>query len=580
MTGFIHLPILPVVLPLLSGIVLLALRNRSLSLQRGVSLLATLALIPLALTLLQTASDGTHLVYALGNWVAPYGIVLVVDRLAAWMLLTTALLAVFALLYAIRTPSPQPSPQMGEHPEGHKGANAKPQTAYDTEGRHFHVLFQLQLFGLNGAFLTGDLFNLFVFFEILLLASYGLLLHGGGRNRVKAGLHYVVINLVGSTLFLFAVGTLYGVTGTLNMADLAVRLAATPPDNLALVQSAGLLLFAVFALKAALLPLYLWLPAAYAHTSAPVAALFAIMTKVGAYSILRVYSLMFGDAAGPVANLLDAWLAPLALATLVLGTLGVLASTSLKQQAAYLVVASVGTLLLAFGLGTIDSVAAGLYYLPHTTFGAAALFLLADTISRARGPLADLFESGPAMPGARVLGGLFFVVAMATTGLPPLAGFLGKFMLLKAAIASPLMVWVWSVVLATGLVSMIALARSGSLLFYRTHSVTSTHAGISPHTEHEPDSQMPPTSATLAPVAGLLLLIIGLTVWAGPISSYATATAAQLHAPQHYIEAVLGVAPRPPEGRAPARGTPAGSPLLGSDPSAVSGGIPLTGTEP
>ncbi len=237
---------------------------------------------------------------------APYGIVLVVDRLAAWMLLTTSLLAVFALLYAVR--------------------------GIDTEGRHFHVLFQLQLFGLNGAFLTGDLFNLFVFFEILLLASYGLLLHGGGRNRVKAGLHYVVINLVGSTLFLFAVGTLYGVTGTLNMADLAVKLAQTPPENLALVQSAGLLLFAVFALKAALLPLYLWLPAAYAHTSAPVAALFAIMTKVGAYSILRVYSLMFGDAAGPVANLLDAWLAPLALVTLVLGMLGVLASTSLGSR--------------------------------------------------------------------------------------------------------------------------------------------------------------------------------------------------------------------------------------------------------
>ena len=302
MNGLMHLPILPVVLPLIAGIVLLALRNAPLRLQRGVSLVAVLALIPLAIAMIQAAADGTHLVYALGNWVAPYGIVLVVDRLAAWMLLTTALLAVFALLYAIQ--------------------------GSDQNGRHFHVLFQLQLFGLNGAFLTGDLFNLFVFFEILLLASYGLLLHGGGRQRVKAGLHYVVINLVGSTLFLFAVGTLYGVAGTLNMADLAVKLAATPAEHAALVQSAALLLFGVFALKAALLPLYLWLPAAYAHTSAPVAALFAIMTKVGAYSILRVYSLMAGDT-GPLANLLDAWLAPLALATLTLGMLGAVASTTL-----------------------------------------------------------------------------------------------------------------------------------------------------------------------------------------------------------------------------------------------------------
>jgi len=501
-----HLPILPVVLPLLAGIVLLVLRNRSLAVQRGVSLVAALALIPLAIALVQTAADGTQLVYQLGNWAAPYGIVLVVDRLAAWLLLTTALLAVFALLYAIR--------------------------GSDTQGRHFHVLFQLQLFGLNGAFLTGDLFNLFVFFEILLLASYGLLLHGGGRQRVKAGLHFVVINLVGSTLFLFAVGTLYGVTGTLNMADLAVKLAATPPDNLALVQSAGLLLFAVFALKAALLPLYLWLPAAYAHTSAPVAALFAIMTKVGAYSILRVYTLMFGDDAGPVANLLDPWLAPLALATLTLGMLGVVASTTLRQQAAYLVVASIGSLLLAFGLGSPDAIAAGLYYLPHSTFAAAALFLLADSISRARGEFADRFESGPEMPGARVLGGLFFVAAVAIAGLPPLSGFLGKFMLLKAALDSPLMPWVWSIVLVTGLLSMIALARSGSLLFYRTHS------------PHDAASLTPPSMAALAPVGGLLLLVAGLVIWAGPLSDYAHATATQLLQPQQYIEAVLGgVAP-------------------------------------
>ena len=505
MTGFAHLPILPVVWPLFAGILLLALRNRSLAVQRGVSLVAILALIPMALALVGTAADGSHLVYKLGNWMAPYGIVLVADRLAAWMLLTTALLAVFALLAAIR--------------------------GSDTEGRHFHVLFQLQLFGLNGAFLTGDLFNLFVFFEILLLASYGLLLHGGGRLRVKAGLHYVVINLVGSTLFLFAVGTLYGVVGTLNMADLAVKLAHTPVENLALVQGAALLLFGVFALKAALLPLHLWLPAAYAQTSAPVAALFAIMTKVGAYSILRVYSLMAGGDAGPMANLLDAWLAPLALATLVLGMLGAIASTALRQQAAYLVVASIGTLLIAFGLGSADAIAAGLYYLPHTTFATAALLLLADSISRARGELADRFESGPAMPGERVLGGLFFVVAVAIAGLPPLSGFLGKFMLLKAALDSPLMPWVWSIVLLTGLAGVIALARSGSLLFYRTHS------------SHDPASQTAPTAAALAPVAGLLLLVVGLVIWAGPVSDYASATASQLLKPQQYIEAVLGAAP-------------------------------------
>jgi len=165
-----HLPILPVLLPLLAGIVLLALRNAPSGLQRGLALAATLALIPLAGALLAAAGSDGPLVYRLGDWEAPFGIVLVADRLAAWMLMVTALVAAFALLHAFR--------------------------GTDTAGRHFHVLYQLQLFGLNGAFLTGDLFNLFVFFEILLLASYGLLLHGGGRLRVKAGLHFVVINLV------------------------------------------------------------------------------------------------------------------------------------------------------------------------------------------------------------------------------------------------------------------------------------------------------------------------------------------------------------------------------------------------
>ena len=176
------LVIAPVLLPLLAGILLLLLPQSRLSLHRTLSVVAVAAQIGLTLALMATVSDGRILIYALGNWPAPFGIVLVADRLAAWMLVITALLALFALLYALR----------GD----------------DRTGRYFHVLFQLQLLGLNGAFLTGDLFNLFVFFEILLLASYGLLLHGGGRRRTRAGLHFVVVNLAGSTLFLFAVGTL------------------------------------------------------------------------------------------------------------------------------------------------------------------------------------------------------------------------------------------------------------------------------------------------------------------------------------------------------------------------------------
>ena len=514
-----HLVIAPVLLPLLAGILLLLLRQRSLPLQRVLSVAAVAAQIGLAVGLMVAVSGGDILVYALGNWPAPFGIVLVADRLAAWMLLITALLSLFTLLYAMR--------------------------GSDRAGAHFHVLFQLLLFGLNGAFLTGDLFNLFVFFEILLLASYGLLLHGGGRRRTRAGLHFVVINLAGSTLFLFAVGTLYGVLGTLNMADLAVKVAATPPENVPLVRAAGLLLFGVFALKAALLPLYLWLPAAYTHTSAPVAALFAIMTKVGAYSILRVYTLIFGDQAGasqgwlsvaggttpgatPIANLIEPWLLPLALVTLAVGMLGAVASTHLRQQVAYLVVASIGSLLTAFGLNTGAGIAAGLYYLPYTTFVLAAFFLLADAIANRRGPLGDRLDPGPVIAGQRRLGALFFVTAVLAAGLPPLSGFLGKFLILRAALEHPALPWVMGVVLVTALLGVIALARSGSLLFYRAQPTETAVPAAAPG------------AGELAPIMGLLALCLALTIWAGPATDFARATAEQLLQPYTYVHAVLG----------------------------------------
>jgi multicomponent K+:H+ antiporter subunit D len=501
---YTHLPILPVLLPLATGIVLLLLQSKPIALQRSINLIATLALVGLSLMALDHAASGAPQVYLLGNWSAPFGIVLVLDMLAAWMLVATALLALFALGYAC--------------------------LGTDQQGRSFHVLFQLQLFGLNGAFLTGDLFNLFVFFEILLLASYGLLLHGGGRDRVRGGLHFVVINLVGSTLFLFAVGTLYGVLGTLNMADLALKISHTPSENLVLVQSASLLLLIVFALKAALLPLYLWLPAAYGTTSAPVAALFAIMTKVGLYSILRVFGLFTHDENSPLHGWLFDALIPVSLATLLLATLGALASTRLRQQIAYLVIASAGMLLLSFSLDSIHARAAGLYYLWQSSFATAAAFLLADLIRNARGDHADRFEPGPILQRGVLLGSLFFVVAIALVGLPPLAGFLAKFMLLQAATEHNQVVWIWSTVLLSGTITLIALARSGSLLFYRAEGPVRGECTVA-------------KSSHLTPIFGLLALIILMVVAANPLSDYALATARQLDDPTQYQNAVLGQQP-------------------------------------
>ncbi|MEH6567046.1 MAG: monovalent cation/H+ antiporter subunit D [Halopseudomonas sp.] len=496
-----HLPILPIFLPMVVGAVLLLLRG-SLDFKRGISLLATFAQLPLAAILLLRASEET-LIYTLGDWLPPFGIVLVVDRLSALMLLITAVLAFGAMLYALR----------GD----------------DAAGRNFHPLFQFQLMGITGAFLTGDLFNLFVFFEILLIASYALLLHGAGSARVRAGLHYVLLNLTGSALFLIAVGTLYGVLGTLNMADMAVRVSQLSAADQPLVGAAGMLLLVVFGLKTAVFPLYFWLPRAYSAASAPVAALFAIMTKVGLYSILRVYTLIFGEQAQDLAHMVNDWLWPLALLTLVLGAVGALAAATLTGLIAYLVVLSVGTMLAGLALGTPEALRATLFYLMHSTWITGAFFLLAGVLQRVRGPrFAARLVAGPAVPHPMLLGGIFFLSAMSIVGMPPLSGFIGKLLLLSAAGSGSMAGWLYPVVLGSGLLSLIALSRAGTTLFWRQAEVTA--AGE------------PLDGVRLAAVVILLLASPLLVLFAEPVLAYLDATADQLLQPQSYIDAVLGAA--------------------------------------
>jgi multicomponent K+:H+ antiporter subunit D len=254
------------------------------------------------------------------------------------------------------------------------------------------------------------------------------------------------------------------------------------------------------------------------------AAMFAIMTKVGAYAILRVYSLVFGTDSGPAAGLLDPWLLPLALLTVVAGTIGLLASRRLAQQAAYLVVVSAGTLLTALGVGGSAAIAAGLYYLAHTTFAAAALFLLTDIIGRARGGLRDHLVPGPALPQAQILGGLYLLIAVAVAGLPPLSGFLGKFLILKSAVGTPWTNWVFGVLLGTSLLVLMALARSGSRLFFEVDD-TATAAG-----------------SRVGDFVGPGLLVasgIAMVVFAEPVYEFGHAAAMQLLQRGDYLAAVL-----------------------------------------
>ncbi|SDC38323.1 monovalent cation/H+ antiporter subunit D [Ruegeria marina] len=508
-----HWIIAPIVLPaLLAPFIIMVLRYH-LELQRIFSVAGTVGLVGIALILTAQAAGGEIQVYELGNWPAPFGIVLVLDRLAALMVLLTSLLALAVVLYVLGS-------------------------GWDKRGRHFHPLFQFQLMGVCGAFLTGDAFNLFVFFEVLLIASYGLMIHGGGPVRFKAGVQYVTYNLLGSTLFLFALGTLYAVTGTLNMADLAARVAELPAEDTALLRVGAVLLLLVFCIKAAVLPLHFWLPASYANAPLPVAALFAIMTKVGAYSIIRMYTLAFGPDVAITRGLAGDWLLPAALVTLAIGAVGILGSRHIARMVAFSAIASMGTLLIAVSLFTPQATAAALYYAVHSTLAAGLMFLIADLVmERQGGRIAGMTP----MPQSGLIATLYFIGAIALAGMPPLSGFVGKLLVMDAARDAGDFAAIWAVILVSSLVTIIGLARAGSLIFWQSHDArhnTEPDPENVDKVEHQPSPEPMPGLAFCA-VFGLVAGLVGLTLFAGPLMEYTASMAEQLYAPQHYIDAVL-----------------------------------------
>jgi multicomponent K+:H+ antiporter subunit D len=361
----------------------------------------------------------------------------------------------------------------------------------------------------------------------LLIASYGLMLHGQGPARLKAGVQYVVVNLVGSSVFLIALGLLYALTGTLNMADMGVRIAAVPPEDQGLLRVAALLLVSVFALKAAVAPLHLWLARTYAVSTPAVAALFAIMTKVGVYSLIRVVPQVFGEGAGAAAWVPAPYLLPAAMVSAVIGFAGVFVARSMSEQAAYAVIGSTGTLLIAVAGWTTESLGAALYYLTHSTLAAAALFLVADAVARRRGGSGDTAAPGPDFADRSGVGLLFMLAAIAATGLPPLSGFIGKLLILKSLAALPDWGWAWGVILTTTFIGVIGFARVGSAVFWKRVETASPPP--------------PPISrADLAAAVIALALLAALSAGAGWASAYANAAAAQVLDPAIAARAVLG----------------------------------------
>lgn len=514
MTWSAHLPIAPILLPLVAGAVLLLLDESRRRLKAGLAVASMVALVALSFALLRRADGPVALVYALGAWPAPFGIVLVADRLAAAMVMVSSLLGLAATVYST--------------------------ARWDRGGARLHALVQFLLTGLNGAFLTGDLFNLFVFFELLLAASYGLALHGSGAARVRASLHYIVVNLAASLLFLVGVSLIYGVTGTLNMAQLAERIPQVVAGDRPLVEAGAAVLCVAFLVKAGMWPLGFWLPTTYATASAPAAALFAVLSKVGIYAVLRMWLLFFGGEVG--GNLLF-WGG---IATLGFGVVAMLASQDLARMGGASLLVSSGTALAALGHGHESATAAALFYLVGSTLGVAAYFLLVELVQRMRAPGADMLavtaeafgmpapdlepedDSAQGIPAAlSIMAFCFAACALLVAGLPPLPGFLAKFAIFRAVLgadagdAGP---WILIGMLTlSGLAAVVALGRAGVRIFW----------GSAP--------TPPPRvrAVEIVPVAALLASCLALTVAAGPATRYLSEAAQALHAPQTYVTSVL-----------------------------------------
>ena len=544
-----HLIIAPILLPMATAALMLVLGDTRRPLKAVVNVLSCVLGVAMAIGLVfwvqHTSGVQAVGVYLPANWPVPYGIVLVADRLSAMMVLLTSVLGLAAVLYA--------------------------SARWHKAGVHFHPLFQLQLMGLYGAFLTADLFNLFVFFEIMLTASYGLLLHGSGWARVRSGLHYIAMNLMASSMFLVGVAMLYGVTGTLNMADMAIMVPAIPEDDRGLLHAGAAILAVAFLVKAAAWPLNFWLPSAYSAAAAPVSALFAIMTKLGVYAILRVWTLLFPQDAGVSALFGGPVLVGLGLVTLAFGALGIIATQHLGRMAAFCAILSSGTLLAGLGFGQPAVTGGALYYTLGSTLAISAFFLLVELVDRTREveekPLyiseiepddafafpVDLVPTrdvnldddeqaliGRAIPAAMAFLGLAFIVcALTIAGLPPMAGFVGKVVMLSALLnpagfgedagVSGAAWLLLGLLLVGGLLTIIAMSRAGVRYFWATF-----------------DRPLPRLRIIETLPIGALLLLVGVLVWqADAVLRYVNATARGLHDPKEYIGSVLSAKPLP-----------------------------------
>lgn len=487
-----------VTLPLLgAGIALIFGRRRRV--QVGVSIVTlTVAAAVAAVLLYYVDVSGMPLAVSVGGWPIPFGIVLYVDRLAALLVLVSSIVLLAVLLFSV----------------GQGAADGDEETPVSI----FHPSYLILAAGIFNAFIAGDLFNLYVGFEILLVASYVLITLGSTESRIRTGVVYIVVSLVSSILFLAAIAAIYGALGTVNMAQLADRMGELP-DEVQLVLHLMLLL--AFSIKAAVFPLSFWLPDSYPTAPAPVTAVFAgLLTKVGVYAMIRTETQIFRD------NDVNQLLLIVALATMVVGILGAVAQAELKRILSFTLVSHIGYMVFGLAIATPESLGATVYYMVHHIVVQTTLFLAVGLVERRAGSTSILKVKG-LMKAAPVLAVLYFIPAINLGGLPPFSGFIGKYALFNAAaeVGTPIMYALIVAGIVTSLLTLLALMRAWNLAFWREEEDHTEESGVidrisylgdAPAAGVQTERRVIPRIMT-ASTAGMVAVTIALTVFAGPI---------------------------------------------------------------
>lgn len=485
---------LPILIPFATAILLKALPYRP-ALLHFVAFGGALSILGSAVTILMRVLNDGIQVLQIGEWAAPFGITLVADPFSAILVVMVGVVATAVT--------------------GQSFAGVDPRR----EALGYHTLIHLLLMGVSGAFLTGDVFNLYVWFEVMLIASFVLMALHRTREQLRAAYVYVTINLIASAVLLTAIGLLYGQAGTLNFADLSV---AWPQQRTPLLDDAlGMLFLTAFGIKAALFPLFFWLPASYHSPPAPIGALFAgLLTKVGVYSMIRLFSLMFRDPGALVYSVL----LTISIATMVVGLVGALAQRDLRRILSFNLVGHIGFTTVGLALWTPLALGASIFYLLHHMLVITTLFLVSGLFLRQRrtsdlDALGGLYRSNPGVAA------LILIPLFSLAGTPPLSGFLAKLAIVVAALDVDSFVLV-AVALVVGLLTILSMARVWQAVAWKPAPPTEARGSFGP--------------VVLAPVVGLVVLTVGMTLAAGPIFAVSVQAAEMLLFPDSYLQAVLG----------------------------------------